>query len=135
MVGAMIIAVMKSAMPVMTWAGGMDWVPTACRSSARTMRMRTKHVVIRITDGTSVSTVSRTMMLSATERPPRSSESPPAAGPTGPSPVEADAPVPFRSRPAWLSSSAGLGSSPVERAAERTIGAATSAISPGRGGP
>lgn len=70
MVGAMTMAVRKRASPVMTWGGGMDWAPIAWRTSARTIMMRMKQVVMSMIDGTRVITVRRIMMLSATESPP-----------------------------------------------------------------
>ncbi len=56
----------------MTCGGGMDWAPIAWRTSARTIMMRMKQVVMSMIDGTRVITVSRIMMLSATESPPSS---------------------------------------------------------------
>src|SRR3546814_6401799 len=52
--------VRNSARRISTTFGGVDWVPSATRSSDSTTTMRTKEVTITRMDGASVMTVSRT---------------------------------------------------------------------------
>ncbi len=54
----MIKKVRNSASPTRTWFGGEVWVPSAWRSSERTMMMRVKLVIINRPAGMNVSAVS-----------------------------------------------------------------------------
>ncbi len=65
----MIASVMNIASDVITWLGGSDCVPSACRNMLKTTITRTKQVVIRRMAGARLSTVSSSITWIVALRP------------------------------------------------------------------
>src|SRR3954467_4953163 len=64
----MIRKVMNIDSPIRIWLGGSDCVPSACRSSDRTMMIRVKLVIMIRIAGARLRTVSRMMICIAAEK-------------------------------------------------------------------